>query len=152
MAIDVDTDECQCDCHKTGATHTVACCDFCFDCHKHITKGRFLIHRVLHCPPSVLALALRQHTEDFEFVKKANEIVKPYRYTATLSRKLELIVEDIECVAPRQNVVLTIDTKGTFPGMRTLEKLCNEIAEATGVLVAQISFCLFSQPQEPHTE
>lgn len=144
-----DMDECQCGCHCNAEIHIVACCIFCKLCRKNITSGKYPAH-VVTCNKqlNISSLVIQRDAKYRELIAKANNVVGRYGYAVTLSEAL-VLKDD---VLQSGDIVLTVDTNGTFPGIRVLSKLCDELTEAIGASVAQISFCLFSRSQEPKTE
>ncbi|MEK9175194.1 MAG: hypothetical protein AAB795_01225 [Patescibacteria group bacterium] len=145
----VDNDVCCCDCHATGAVHTISCCHVCIRCNKRIAKDRFSVHQVLSCPPSILSVAIERHARYADIIKKADEIVKGYDYTVTLAEEFTITPE---LTKPQNKIVLIVNTHGTFPGILILNQLNDEIAQATGISEENIGFSLFPRHQEPTAE
>lgn len=106
--------------------------------------GRTEVHKTkCRQRPSILASFIRRESERVELLEKATEVVRCLGYTARLSDQVIGEGEDAQYL-----VVITVDTKGTFPGTSVLSKLTCELAKALNVSFAQINFCLFHESKD----
>lgn len=64
-----DFDECDCSCHKTGAVHCIACCNFCLRCKRNIKLQLYEDHQK-SCEKELLK------TEDELIIKHLNGLWK----------------------------------------------------------------------------